>query len=903
MVDRYVVLDRVGGGGMGVVYAAYDPELDRRIALKLLRPDDAGSTHASEGRARLMREAKATARLQHPNVVAVYDIGPFEDQVFMAMEYVIGSTLADWMGGTARPWREVLDVFAPAGQALAAAHAAGMVHRDFKPDNVIVGRDGRVRVLDFGLARAAKGDPERPSREDLGASPTEVMRIGGDALASPLTQAGALLGTPRYMSPEQWARRATDERSDEFSFCVALYEALYGAHPFGGESVSDLGARVLMGELRHRPSDPAVPGWIHDAVLRGLCADPQERFPSMQELLRALSPPVTRRQSEAPHDDRRRRWERRAPWLVAGFVMVVGVVGAALEARQRASVCAFDPNELSSTWSPSIRAEIRRAFAATSIVDANDIAARATDRVDEVARKWSDARVEVCRAFRVQKREPEDSYRLRTDCLDRQRAEIRAATALFVKADQQVVKNAIDVAYSLPDVTFCADVPTLRASPGLPDDPARRQRAIAIRDRAAELVVLYQAKKCKDGELLGRDLVAEARALGHAPTTARVLFGDAMNIEWLGDSQRAFKEYREATLLALSSRDDVVTVEGAMATGLVLGTRLGRIEEGYTWLDVGRAAIGRTGADQAESLERVLLDDEARIASEGEHQPEKAIPAYEKLVQAYRRSPGPQPETASALIALGVAHDLLGEFAQARPLFKEALEMDRTLYGPAGTPTEIAQYAVAFAQDQLGEPDDGEPRLLEAVKELEARSAHFWAVYALAELTRERRFRGDADGALTFAERGLQLTAADGPVQPIAELDVAAGEVLNDLSRPKEAMPLCERALSAQQHDEALSPERVYVVDALRCRAEALLGLGRPTEATPLLERSLTLKRRTFPGDYARAQFALARALSALHQDPARARDLALAARDELSKYPHLRADLSRVEVFLKRFL
>jgi tetratricopeptide (TPR) repeat protein len=809
------------------------------------------------------------------------------------MDLVEGTTLGDWLKG-AHSLRERLAVLAAAGRGLAAAHAAELLHRDFKPANVLVGADGRVLVTDFGLARAqgAQGQGaggERPAAPTR-AKPSPAIPAGASsqcALDTPLTEEGSVLGTVGYIAPEQLFGEEMNAATDQFSFAATAFHVLYGEPPYPTRSVDDYIAALHAG-LPAIPRGATVPAWVRRALLRGLSSDPAARYPSLPALLEALL------------DDPRRRWERRAAWLAAGVVVMLLVVGAAFGARQRASVCAFDPNELASTYSPSIRAEIQRAFVATSIVDADDIATRATDRVDELTRKWADARVDACRAFRVQKREPEDAYRLRSDCLDRQRAEIHAATSLFVKADKQVVKKAIDIAYALPDVAYCADVPTLRASPGLPDDRAKRERAIAIRDRSAELVVLYEAKKCKDGERLGQDIVAEARALGHAPTTAQVLFREAMNIEGLGDSQRAFKAYREATLLALSSTDDVTTVSGAMATGLLLGTRLGRIEEGYTWLDVARAAMGRIGADEAERLEPVLLDDEARIASEGEHRPEKAVPAYEKLVQAYRRSRGTQPVTASTLVALGVAHDLLGEFAQAKPLFDEALEMDRTLYGPMSISTEISQYAVAFAEDQLGEPAKGEPRLLEAVRELEARSAYFWAVYALAELTRERRFRGDAEGALSFAERGLQLTSASGPVDPIAEMDVAAGEVLNDLSRPNEALPLCERALSAQERDGTLSPDRVYLVDALRCRAEALLGLGRPLDALPPLERSLTLKRRTFPGDYARAQLALARALSALHLDPARARDLARAARDELAKYPHLRAELARVDVFLR---
>ncbi len=217
-VGRYVILDRIGAGGMGVVYAAYDPELDRRVALKLLRTD----RFAAPGHLRLLREAKALARLTHPNVVAVHDAGTFGDQVFVAMELVEGETLRQWLEAGARSWREVLDRLLAAGRGLAAAHAAGLVHRDFKPENVLLGRDGRVRVVDFGLAKALADAAEEPAAPD-----------SGGELASPLTEWGAVLGTPAYMAPEQIRGIAADARSDQFSFCVALYEALYGERPFG----------------------------------------------------------------------------------------------------------------------------------------------------------------------------------------------------------------------------------------------------------------------------------------------------------------------------------------------------------------------------------------------------------------------------------------------------------------------------------------------------------------------------------------------------------------------------------------------------------------------------------------------------------------------------------------------
>ncbi|HEY4118796.1 MAG TPA: serine/threonine-protein kinase, partial [Byssovorax sp.] len=166
VVGRYHVRELLGAGAMGVVYAAYDPELDRKVALKILRADASSGPHSAELRRRLTQEAKTMARLAHANVVRVYDTGAFEDQIFIAMELVHGTTLRRWMESTERPWRAVLEALVAAGRGLAAAHDAGVVHRDFKPDNVLVAKDGRVLVTDFGLA----GDASQPHEEELGDS-------------------------------------------------------------------------------------------------------------------------------------------------------------------------------------------------------------------------------------------------------------------------------------------------------------------------------------------------------------------------------------------------------------------------------------------------------------------------------------------------------------------------------------------------------------------------------------------------------------------------------------------------------------------------------------------------------------------------------------------------------------
>jgi formylglycine-generating enzyme required for sulfatase activity/tRNA A-37 threonylcarbamoyl transferase component Bud32 len=316
-LGRYAILESVGRGAMGVVYAAYDSELDRKIALKVLNPNRARASPVAP--ARLVREAKAMARLAHPNVIAIHDVGEFEGQVFLAMEFLGGGTLRTWLDARPRAWRECLDLFLAAGRGLAAAHEAGLVHRDFKPDNVLLDKQQRPRVVDFGLAReAAAGDDETRETALEVSQITETSRAAGGHHLETLTRTGTLVGTPAYMAPEQFLGELADERSDQFSFCVALYEALFGARPFAGDNVLSLSLNVTSGNVRPVPKDRVVPTWIRRVIARGLQSKPADRYPTMAALIAALE--------DDPAARRRRR-------LITGGVVAV-VVASLLVAGQ-----------------------------------------------------------------------------------------------------------------------------------------------------------------------------------------------------------------------------------------------------------------------------------------------------------------------------------------------------------------------------------------------------------------------------------------------------------------------------------------------------------------------------------------------------------------------------------------
>ncbi len=283
-VGRYVIQALLGEGGMGLVYTAHDPQLDRPVAVKILRTtrSKTGETGDSFGQMRLMREAQAMAQLSHPNVMPVFDVGAFGKSVFVAMELVRGMTLVRWVKVKPRTWREIVEIFVQAGRGLVAAHAAGLVHRDFKPANVLIGEDdGRPRVTDFGIARSTRSGEER-------APQTPSPDSFSSSLNTPMTQEGAMMGSPGYMAPEQYAGAATSPATDQFSFCVALYEALYGRRPFLGKSIPELAHATSLGQVPPPPKGSTVPLWVHRILEKGLHRLPESRHPSMSELLDAL---------------------------------------------------------------------------------------------------------------------------------------------------------------------------------------------------------------------------------------------------------------------------------------------------------------------------------------------------------------------------------------------------------------------------------------------------------------------------------------------------------------------------------------------------------------------------------------------------------------------------------------
>jgi eukaryotic-like serine/threonine-protein kinase len=635
-VGRYLVLERLGAGAMGVVYAAYDPELDRKIALKLLRPQQTEGDQTRR-QARMVREAKAVAKVSHPNVVGIFDVGVHEGHVFMAMEHLAGGTLRDWMTAKKPAWRDVIKVFIEVGHGLAAAHAEGLIHRDFKPDNVLLDKNGVPKVVDFGLVRmvaagrnlaesgamdqeAATAEPElAPALRDL---------PGGPAA---LTRTGALTGTPAYMAPEQFQSLQVDARSDQFAFCVSLYEALYGERPFAGTNVIQLADAVMKGRIQPAPKNSQVPGWVRTCVVRGLKVDPLQRHAGFEELLATLSNDPAKR-------------NRKLMLAGAAVVTMVAAVGVThrLGSGQR-TMCTGGGARFAGIWeagagSSERKAAIHRAFAASGKSYAEQAFTGASKLFDQYVGRWTGMYTEACQATHVRGEQSAEVLDLRMACLNEHLGNARALSDVFAGADGKVVENAVSAAAALPTLDRCADVALLRAVVRPPEDAATRKRVDDLRVELAKLIALRDSGQCARAFPKADALIAAARAVGYQPLLAETLFASADMFTNCGGGGETLQRLKEAHVVASASHIDDVAAQAASLIPPIALNRFGQVLVAQEWLLVAQGDVARLSR---ETLAHAMLAQAEGMMALTEHGYERALMAADRSIAVTRRLLGP----------------------------------------------------------------------------------------------------------------------------------------------------------------------------------------------------------------------------------------------------------------------
>jgi tetratricopeptide (TPR) repeat protein/tRNA A-37 threonylcarbamoyl transferase component Bud32 len=680
MIGRYIVLGLLGKGGMGVVYSAYDPELDRKVALKLLRVVPTKKREDLDAkRTRLLREAKAIARLSHPSVVVVYDVGTFQDQVFIAMELVDGMTAIRWRDTRKPSWKEVLKVFVGAGEGLAAAHDADLIHRDFKPENVMVTREGKVRVMDFGLARTMERiseENEVPKTEPDADGPTEP---GMRPAESRLTNEGNVVGTPAYMPPEQYLG-VTDGRSDQFSFCVSMYECIYGQHPFESRTSMGLAANMQAGRVHEAPAHTKVPLWVRKILLRGMRPRPEDRYPSMREILTALGrdPAVARRR-----------------WLAAGGVVAASVAlafGVQRAADSKRAFCAAGPEKLTAAWELPGRKDgprhvaVRKAFLATGKPYAPDAIRGVMKFLDDYAAKWAGLYRDACEATHVRGEQSEEVLDLRMGCMNDRLSGMRALTDLFTSATGEVVEHSIEAAHALTPLDGCSDIKQLKSLIP-PPDPAVKARVEALRRELGQIKAVHDAGRYVAALDRLKPVVEEARTLGYRPLEAEALARTGAVESELVRWEAAEKTLGDALRASIASRHDDLLPEISALLVWVLGNRR-NFEESDRWARFAEATIER-GTETNQLVYAWLLNNIGGVYLLGGRLQESLEYQQRARVLKEKVLGSDDPDVAGSINNVALSLNALGRSKEALALSDLSLRICRRTLGSTHPQTAI----------------------------------------------------------------------------------------------------------------------------------------------------------------------------------------------------------------------
>lgn len=858
---------------MGVVYDAVDPELDRRVAVKQLLPG-AGA----DAQVRLLREAQALARITHPNVVPVFDVGEHGQTVFLAMERVPGQTLKAWLA-TPRPWREVLRVFLDAGRGLAAAHAVNLVHRDFKPSNVLVGNDGRVRVMDFGVAREA--DLEAPPVAEAPAPRREGETSG--VWDEQLTEEGSLVGTLAYLAPEQVDGKTAEARSDQFAFCVALYEAVFRVHPFGMKHRLDL-ARAANAALAGEFSPPApgarAPRWLRALLRRGLAKVPEQRYPSMDALLAELQ----------RHLARRPRWVA----VAAGLAIAAGLGGAFLARSSGPPPCTDGGALLLGVWDEGAR----QAVAAALAQDASRVEAR----LDEWSRAWVDARNGSCAATRVRHEASEDVLLRRLACLDRRRQDLTALVGLLRTADAALREDAVDAAWGLEPPGDCLEGELSREGPALPTDEAQRAAISNAYQRLAEAKALREAGRHKQALPRAREGVTAAEGMAWPALQVEALQLLGALLRHTDDAAGAERAFEDSYFRAEAAGLERLAAQSAIHLVFLLSTEGQRFAEAERWLKHARALHAHLEGEAAADS-RLSASTGSLLAAQGRYaEAKKWLEAA--LARQAARAGEDDPATAAAHNNLGAALARLGEHDEAERHYRSALATYRTVRGSSHPSVATALHNLALLLSYRGHY---------AAAEKDIREALSIQVPALGE--KHKR-------VATSSQVLAHVLTLEGRCEEAAPLQALALEVLEPAARaphPRAVVAHADRAAcfssagdaggrvkeakTALQQARAMSTrEPAPFALALIAAAEAELSARHPERALPLAEEALA-ELAASPADMmllARVRFVAARSLRALHRDEQRALELARLAQDALTP-PDVEATALRAEV--ERFL
>lgn len=858
-VGRFVIEDKLGEGGMGIVFAAHDPELDRRVAIKLLRPSTGSAQATLDRSSRLQREAQAMARLSHPNVVSVYDVGVDGEQIFIAMELVDGSSLRQWQGQAQRSWREILAVYLQAGRGLEAGHEVGLVHLDFKPDNVLVSQDGLARVADFGLARSVE-------------PPAAVDSEDGPSTAA---------GTPRYMAPEQWRGRRADARTDQFAFCVALWEALYREHPFdlatrqpaGDDTLTDsqianlpvhsrcldeYWCRSLLGHRRAPPRGSPVPAQVGRVLARGLASDPDARHPDTGALLDQLAAVLR---------------PRRGRWLAISAVAVAGAAAGtgwfAGHGAAPADPCAAATVAIEAVWGGAQERDLTRALGASGRADAADTARRTLERLGRYRDAWRAMRRDTCAATRVQGTQSPALLDLRMQCLDRRLGELDALVHALSTTSVTALDHAVQASQELTPIDACANTAELVAVQPMPPGAPARQAILATEARLDAIQALSRTGAYQEALASVPALVDQARHQGYTPTLARALELQGWLLRQTGDAAAAELVTREAIRNAAEAHAGTVEAEAWTNLVHVLGQMRGRPGDAAILRPAAEAAVARTGNPSLRA--RLALALTLLLRTQGTYGDAEALGTAE-LARAEAALGADDLDVAAIRGALASAQWSLGKIDEAITSTREVRAVQERVLGASHPAVGKTLVLLGGLLNDRGRYREARGELERAVRILELALGrdHTEVATALNNLAGAISGDGDSEAARRIHERVLAIREkAFGPdSEPVALALNNLGQMLIEVNRGAEAEPLLRRSVAIRE--QRFGPDHAKVASSLTNLAWALDTTGRCAQAVPLYDRAIAIDERAFGRDHARVASPLSgRGLCLVDRDPA----------------------------------
>ncbi|MEM7160326.1 MAG: serine/threonine-protein kinase [Myxococcota bacterium] len=807
-IGRFSVLELIGAGGMGRVYAAYDRVLDRRVALKVLH-----ATDDERMRVRFSREAQSLAKLAHPNIVAIHDVGAHDGELFIAMEFIEGQTLLDWAvanpPGSSERLEEALQLLVDAGRGLEAAHRAGLMHRDVKPRNIVVGEDGRVRVVDFGLARSGGG-------ESAGDGPNgdtgDTEQGDAPPWSGSVTQTGHAVGTPAYMAPEQFRSEETDGLTDQFGFCVTAWETLFAVRPFIDGTQDNPLTAIRKGEPR-RPSEVVVPAALESALRKGMSWSPRKRHRDMAALLEVLEETLAALRGQA----RPRYFSGRI-----GLVATLGLAAVSSIAFWLGSgddpPCEVTEEQFAGVWDEERKSELRAAIDGVPLSLAGDTWARLERNVDGYTQEWSEGRRETCEATWVRNEQSSELLDLRMGCLRSRRQHLVAYLDLLSAPTPEIVARADQGFAALPPIDRCADADYVRSGYPIPKDPEAAAKAEVMSEMLAGAHARHTAGDLKGSLAIAHDVVKEADESTFPVIRARAEHRVGAAYLALAKPDQAIEFLERAHFLSRVA--DETSISSRTAGMLVEAER--DWKRSGLWLEVAKAEAKRTGDPRRIAAANIRVG--TALANEARWEASRAA-LEEGLDVLLSLEHAPPEPIIWGLRVMARVHAESGELALSAATLKEVEERARKVLGPAHP--EFNRIRMARVQLLLREGvDDGRgARALEIAREVVGRAESL-----------------HPPGSLALA-RPL-LTEA---------------EVLFLLGRDTEALPILQRVRKLGGGEGLRMTD---YAESLRIEAHYWSIQGKPAEAEALWAEAVSLyEQRRGPDDLVSIEYRLVWAL------------------------------------------